>query len=70
MARLSGRILLCTIGVCDQAQPAGVVMGIMMGVYSALEKADRKPIFRPNLGKTLSTILPKSDKQVKKVLQI
>ena len=65
LARLSSRILLCAKGACDQAQPVGVAMGIMLGVDTALEKADHKAIFGPILGKALSTILPKSDIQVK-----
>ena len=40
LARLSSRILLCAKGACDQAQPVGVAMGVMLGVDTALEKAD------------------------------
>src|SRR3954468_10745068 len=47
LARLSARIILCAKGVCDQAQPVGVAMGIMLGVDTALEKADHKAIFGP-----------------------
>jgi hypothetical protein len=65
LARLSARIILCAKGVCDQAQPVGVAMGIMLGVDTALEKADHKAIFGPILGSALKTILPQ-DKEVEK----
>ena len=67
LARLSARLLLCAKGVCDQAQPVGVAMGIMLGVDTALEKADHKAIFGPILGAALKTMLPK-DEQVEKTI--
>jgi len=65
LARLSARLILCAKGVCDQAQPVGVVMGILLGVDTALEKADREAIFGPLLGSALKTILPNNEVKVK-----
>lgn len=69
MARICNRMILCA-NVCDQTQPVGIIIGIMLGVYTALEKADHKPIFGPILAKALGTVLPKSGIGVKKVLLI
>lgn len=61
MARLSSRLILCAKGICDQAQPVGVAMGIMLGVDTALEKADQKVIFGPLIGSALKTVLPNNE---------
>jgi hypothetical protein len=65
LARLSARILLCAKGVCDQAQPVGVAMGILLGIDTALEKADHNSIFGPILGSALKRMLPDSNVEVK-----
>ena len=65
LARLSARVLLCAKGVCDQAQPLGVAMGILLGVDTALEKADQKAIFGPLLGSALKTVLPNKQVETK-----
>ena len=36
MACICNRMILCAKGVCDQTQPVGIVIGIMLGVYTAL----------------------------------
>jgi hypothetical protein len=51
--------------MCNQAQPVGIAKGILLGVDTALERADRNPIFGPILGSALKTILPKSKVQTK-----
>ena len=66
-ARLSARLLVCVKGVCDQAQPVGVAMGIMLGVDTALERADNKPIFGPVLGSALKTVLPNTEAKLKTI---
>ncbi len=65
LARLSARLILCAKGICDQAQPVGVAMGIMLGVDTALEKADQKAIFGPVLGYALKSVIPSSELYVK-----
>jgi len=65
LARLSARLLLCAKGVCDQAQPVGVAMGILLGIDTSLEMADRKPIFGPLLGSALKTVLPNEEVKMK-----
>jgi hypothetical protein len=39
-------------------------MGILLGVDTALEKADREAIFGPLLGSALKTILPNNEVKV------
>ena len=65
IARASARIVLCAKGVCDQAQPIGVAMGILLGVDTALEKSDKDPIFGPLLGSALKRVLPDNEVKVK-----
>lgn len=65
LARLSAQLVLCAKGVCDQAQPVGVVMGILLGVDTALEKADKKALFGPLLGSALKTVLPNNEVKIK-----
>jgi hypothetical protein len=64
-ARLSARLLLCAKGVCDQAQPVGVSMGILLGIDTSLQMADHKPIFGPILGSALKTVLPNDEIKTK-----
>lgn len=61
MARLSSRLILCAKGLCDQAQPVGIAMGIMLGIDTALEQADQKAIFGPLIGSALKTVLPNNE---------
>jgi hypothetical protein len=65
MARFAARLLLCAKGVCDQAQPVGVAMGILLGIDTSLVMADQKPIFGPLLGNALKTVLPNNEVRVK-----
>ena len=67
LARLSARLILCAKGVCDQAQPVGVAMGIMLGIDTALEKSEHKAIFGPILGSMFKTILPRDEQVEKKI---
>ena len=67
LARLSARLILCAKGVCDGAQPIGVSMGIMLGIDTVLEKADRKAIFGPALGHALKTVLPNNSTEQKTI---
>jgi hypothetical protein len=64
-ARLSARILLCAKGVCDQAQPVGIAMGILLGIDTSLIMADQKPIFGPILGSAIKTVLPHEEVKIK-----
>lgn len=70
LARLSARLILCAKGICDQAQPVGVAMGIMLGVDTALEKANHKAIFGPILGSALKTVLPKDEEVEKRIIDL
>ena len=65
LARNCTRILLCAKGVCDQAQPVGIAMGIMLGVDTALEKSDHEPIFFPILGSVIKKALPNKEIEAK-----
>lgn len=65
IARLSARLLLCAKGVCDQAAPVGVAMGILLGIDTSLQMSDQKPIFGPLLGSALKIVLPNNEVKIK-----
>jgi hypothetical protein len=65
LARFSARVVLCAKGACEQAQLIAIAKGIMLGVDTALKKADQKAIFGPLIGSALKTILPNKELQVK-----
>jgi hypothetical protein len=65
IARSSARLILCVKGVCEGAQPIGLAMGILLGVDTALEKADKEPIFGPFLGSALKKFYPNEEVKVK-----
>lgn len=60
LATLSAKALLCFKGACDQAQPIGLTLGLMLGTDEILKSVNREPIFAPFLGSILNTVLPEN----------
>lgn len=62
LASLSLRVLSCIKGVCDQAQPIGLTLGIMLGLDEALKHGDKEPIFGPFLGSGVQALFPSENR--------
>ena len=52
----------CFKGACEQAQPIGLGLGLMLGAYEVLKYSNVDPFFGPLLGGALKTVLPEKHK--------
>jgi hypothetical protein len=52
------RALMCLKGACDQAQPIGLGLGLMIAYDEILKGGNNAPIFMPLLGDMLNIVLP------------
>lgn len=59
LAHLGARALFCFKGVCAQAQPIGLTLGIMLGADEILKQANREAVFAPFLATILNSVLHK-----------
>lgn len=62
IARLSIRALACIKGACDQAQPVGLTLGLMLGADDALKYGNKDPIFGPLLGSGTQALFPSENR--------
>lgn len=62
IASLSIRALACIKGACDQAQPVGLTLGLMLGADEALKYGNKDPIFGPLLGSGIQALFPSENR--------
>lgn len=58
IASLAVKAIACLKGACDQAQPAGNILGLMVGTDAILTAANQDPIFTPFLASIVNKVLP------------
>jgi uncharacterized membrane protein len=56
------KALSCIKGVCEDAQPVGLVLGLMLGADEALKQGNKDPIFGPLLGSGIQALFPSENR--------
>jgi len=60
----------CLKGACEQAQPVGLGLGLMLGTDEILKYANVEPFFGPLMGGILKGVLPeKPTKESEKIIR-
>jgi len=57
-ASAAARVLLCGKGFCQDIQPVGTALGIMLASDEILKAANRQPFFTPFLGNLVNMVFP------------
>lgn len=68
LAFLAAKVLTCLKGVCQEAQPVGLGLGLMLGADEVMKYADVEPFFGPLMGGILKGVLP--EKHIKESEEI
>jgi hypothetical protein len=58
LAFLAAKVVTCLKGVCQEAQPVGLGLGLMLGADEVLKYGNAEPFFGPLMGGILKGVLP------------
>jgi hypothetical protein len=58
LAFLAAKTLTCLKGACEQAQPIGLGLGLMLGTDEVLKYGNAEPFFGPLMGGMIKGFLP------------